>query len=186
VNPPSVRPPRLPILALLAAIVVTVTTFGVAAGASSQVTQGPAETGQGAFVNEHPLAYWSWHSTTVGTIPQPVPPPVSVVAHTPTRLPRVARSYSINGAVAGQPSVAWTFIEAVTAPRLVELMITFVDGLTGPASTIMVFVELSFRAPAGPVAFVFYWDAGTFAPGSLSIETMTATVQTCAPIGTCP
>ncbi|MGA8302446.1 MAG: hypothetical protein WA691_07605 [Thermoplasmata archaeon] len=185
-TPTSVRSPHLPVYALLAAIAVTVSAFGVAAGASGQVAQGPSETGQGAFVAEHPLEYWAWHATQLGTVPQPVPAPVSVVAHTPTRLPRGGRSYTINAAVAGQTSVAWTFAEAATGPPGTELMVTFVDGLSGPVSTITVYVETTLRGLAGSVDFVFYWDAGTFAPGSLSIESMTATVQACAAIGDCP
>jgi hypothetical protein len=180
------RVPRLALLALLAAISVTVTTFGIAAGLSTQVTRGVPETGQGAFVAEQPLAYWAWHATQLGTIPVRVPARASVAVNTPTLLPRGGRSYTINAGVAGQTSVAWTFDETVGAPRSTELVITFVDGLTQPTSTIIVYVETNARAPGFPAAYVFYWDAGAFAPGALAIETLSATVQACSAIGTCP
>jgi len=179
-------PPRLALWALVMAIAVTVTAFGVAAGLSTQVIKGAPESGQGSFVTEHALAYWSWHSTVLGTIPVVVPRQISIVVTAPSVLPRGGRSYTINTAVAGQTSVAWTFQEATTAPRTTELKLTFVDGLVPPTSTIVVYVETSTRAPGAAVSYVFYWDAGTFAPNSLAIETMTATIQACTAVGTCP
>jgi hypothetical protein len=183
----SGRSPRLALWAVLVAIAVTVTGFGVAAGLSTQVTLGTSETGQGAFVTEHPLAYWTWQSTQLGTVPAVVPAAVSLVARTPTVLPRaVGRSYMINAGTAGQTAVLWTFAEQVAAPRSTELMITFSDGLVGAVSTITAYVETSARAPLVAVDFVFYWDAGAFSPTGLSIESLTVTVAACAAIGTCP
>jgi hypothetical protein len=187
VKPRGERPPRIALIALLIAIAVTVTGFGVAAGLSTQVARGNPETGQGSAVTEHPLTYWMWAATQLGTIPATVPVRASLVAATPTILPRVvSRSYTINAAVAGQTSVAWTFDELTTAPRSTELMITLVDGLTTAAASITVYVETSARVPFGTVAFVFYWDAGAFAPTGLAIESMSATVTACTAIGTCP
>ena len=181
------RSPRSATIALLVAIALTVTTFGVAAGLSTQVSLGNPETGQGSFVTEHPLPYWTWQATQLGTIPARVPGAASVVVRTPTVLPfRGGRSYTINGGLAGQTSVLWTFQQTTAAPRSTELVITFVDGLSSAASTINIYVETNARAPGATYAFTFYWDAGTFAPGSLEIETMTATVQACTAIGTCP
>ncbi|MGA8543321.1 MAG: hypothetical protein WB947_07300 [Thermoplasmata archaeon] len=179
--------PRIVLYAVLVAIAITVTGFGVAAGLSTQVSLGSTESGQGSSVTEHPLAYWTWGSTQLGTIPARVPAAVSLVATAPTLLPRAAgRSYAINAAVARQTSVVWTFDELTTAPRSTELMITFVDGLSGAATTIVAYVETRAAAPAGTLAFIFYWDAGAFAPTGLAIESMTATVQACTAIGTCP
>jgi hypothetical protein len=183
----SARRPHHPALyALFSSIAVVLIAIGFAAGLGSQITKGSMETGQGAYVTERPLAYWTWHATVLGTIPAAVPPRASTTSGAPTLLPRVGRSYTINAAVAGQTSVAWTFQQTTAAPRAAELVITFVDGLSSTTSTIVVYVETNARALAAPARFVFYWDAGAFAPGTLTIETMTATVQACAAIGNCP
>jgi hypothetical protein len=180
------RPTHSVVFAILVTFTVTLTAFGVAAGLGGQITSGGPETGQGAYVVEHPLAYWTWRSTQLATIPGVVPARVSLVAGKPTVLPRGGRSYTINAGVAGQTSVFWTFQQTTTAPRSTELKITLVDGLTAPASTIVVYVETSARALGVAANFLFYWDAGTFAPASLVIETMTATVEACTGIGVCP
>ena len=185
-NPAPRRTSRAALAALLVAIAVTVTAFGVAAGVSTQIARGSSETGQGAFVSQHPLTYWTWVSTQLGTIPAVVPRLVSTTVTAPTVLNRGGRSFTINPGVAGQPSVAWSFQQAVTAPVSTELKITFVDGLAGPVSTIVAYVETNARALGAPATFVFYWDAGAFAPTSLSIETMNATVLACTAVGTCP
>ena len=180
---PRRRPGLLP---LLAAVVVAVGAVGIAAAVGAQIGPGPTETGQGAYVTEHALAYWTWHETLLTTIPTPAPAKVSTTIGTPTVLPRAGTSYSINAATAGQVAVAWTFDELTTAPRSTELALTFLDGLASPATTITVYVESDPRAPFVTTAFVFYWDAGTFAPGTLVVETMTATAVACTAIGTCP
>jgi hypothetical protein len=169
-----------------AAMAVTVTSFGVAAGLGSQFGPGTLEIGQGAEVSEHSLAYWQWHQTELGTIPNPVPARISTTVGTPTLLPRGGRTFTINAAVVGQTGVRWTFQETVAAPTSTELVITLSDSLSQSAGTILVYVETAARAPGGTLNYNFWWDAGTFAPGALTIESLTATVQVCSAIGTCP
>ena len=183
---PRRRPPRVAPFAVLVAVGVALTSLGVAAALGTQVLQGTVESGQGAYVAEHPLTYWTWHETALGTIPAPAPARASVTAGAPTVLPRFRGSYTIDASVAGQVSVSWTFQQTTAAPVATELLITFVDGLGPPTSTVSVYVETNARALGAPATFVFYWDAGTFAPGSLVIETMTVTVQACTAIGVCP
>lgn len=178
---------RLPqgLLAPLAGAVAVLAALGLAAGVATQITYG-SETAQGAAVTEPTLAYWTWHETAVGTIPDPVPARVSAAEATPTVLPRGPRSYTINAATADDPAVAWTFDLQTTAPRSTELMLTFVDGLSAPVTTVVVYVETPARDPLLAVAITMYWDAGTFAPGQLVIETMTATAAVCTAVGNCP
>jgi hypothetical protein len=185
-NPAPGRVGRARVYAVLIAIAVTFTDFGVAAGLGTQINQGAPETGQGAFVTEHPLTYWGWQSTVLGTIPRPAPPAVSLNVRAPTLLPRGGRAYAINPAVAGQTSVAWTFQKTTAAPRATELVITFVDGLVQPTTTITVYVEINIRGIGTAATYLFYWDAGTFAPGAFEIETMSKTVLACTAIGVCP
>jgi hypothetical protein len=171
---------------LLAVIAVGALAVGIVSAVGSQVTSGATETGAGAYVTEHPLAYWGWHATELTTIPAAVPPAVSTTVGAPTHIGRVAASYVINAAVAGQTAVAWVFEESTAAPDRTELAITFVDGLSSAATTITVYLETAPRAPGAALTFTFYWDAGTFAPESLEIETMTGTVQACTAVGDCP
>ncbi|MGA9839512.1 MAG: hypothetical protein WBE40_06375 [Thermoplasmata archaeon] len=180
------RGAHLPIYALLVVVGVTVSTLGLAAALATQISEGTAESGQGAYVAQSSLTYWNWEGTLLGTIPLPVPRTVSTAVATPTVLPAGRRSYTVNAGTAGQTSVEWTFGQGVSAPTSTELVITFVLGLNHPVVTISIYVETNARASAAVSTYHFYWDAGTFAPGSLAIETMTATVQVCTSIGTCP
>lgn len=173
-------------LAFVLALALTLTTFGLAAGASTQILAGSAEAGQGAVVSEQGLTYWGWHATDLGTLPTPVPARASLAVAAPTPLPRFGRSYTINPSVAGQTGVEWVFQETVTAARSTELVLTFFDGLNPPGTTITVYVETNARAPPGTVTFNFWWDAGAFSPSALTIESLTATVEVCTAIGTCP
>ena len=178
------RPIRLGLVFLVVGVATLATGLALAAG--SEFTSGGVETGGGTYVSEAPLAYWEWHETSLGTIPNPVPESASVTAADPTPLARAGGSYAINAPTAGQTSVAWTFEETTAAPRSTELVLTFSDGLASAPSTISVFVETGARAPAGTLAFVFYWDAGTFAPIGLDVETLQTTAESCTAIGTCP
>lgn len=184
-NARAYRTERSGVWTFLAVVAVGALALGIAAGVATQITNGGVETGAGAYVTEQPLAYWEWRETAIGTIPTAVPAAVSTTVGAPTRLARFGGSYVLNAAVAGQTSVVWTFEETAGAPARTELVLTFVDGLTPPARTVTVYVETAVRIGA-TVAFTFYWDAGTFAPGALDIETMTTTAQACTAVGTCP
>jgi len=178
---------RIALYAVVTAVAVAVSGVGIASGLGSQLLKGGGETGQGSEVTQHGLAYWGWASTVVDTVPAAVPRAVSHTVTAPTRLARGGgAAFSINAATAGQTSVRWTFTEGTTAPRSTELVLTFVDGLGGAASTILVYLETSARAPTGALSFVFYWDAGAATATGLEISTMTATVQACSGIGVCP
>jgi hypothetical protein len=177
---------RASVWGFLAVVALGVLAIGIVAAVGTQISNGGTETGAGAYVSEHPLAYWEWEGTALGTIPAAVPPAVSTTVGAPTRMPRGGATYVINPSEAGQTSVEWTFEETTAAPGRTELAITFVDGLTSAASSITVYLETGFRAPGTAVTYSFYWDAGTFAPAALDIETMSTTVQACTAIGTCP
>lgn len=178
---------RVALYAIAIAAVIAASGFGIAAGLGTQVLKGGGETGEGSQVSESGPAYWTWTSAIVATIPVAVPGAVSHAAATPTRLPRAfGTNYAINAATTGQTSVAWTFTETTAAPRSSELMITFVDGLSGTATTVVAYLETSARVPFESLTFVFYWDAGTVAPTGLEISSLSETVRSCTAIGVCP
>ena len=172
------------------AFVVSAATAGVVVGGvlgvSTQVALGPNENGQGAYVSEAGLAYWSWEQTHVGPIPNPVPPRVSLAKAAPSILPAGATRYAMNPAARGQPSVEWSFQEGTTTPPRTELEIRFVDGLSQPAAAFTVYVESQNAIPGGPVVFNFYWASPPFPPAFFTIETMQSSVLVCTAIGVCP
>ncbi len=171
---------------VLGVLAVAALATGLALAVGAEFSSGATETGGGAYVSEAPLAFWEWHETALTAVPDPAPALVSVTEAEPTRLALFGGSYAINAPTAGQTAVAWTFDETTAAPRSTELVLTFANGLSGATTPISVYVETGARAPAGTLAFVFYWDAGTFAPAGLDIETMQATTEQCAAIGNCP
>ena len=159
---------------------------GAGLGAPALLSPGPTETAQGADVGQQGLTYWVWQSTQLWHIPTPVPTTLSLAVATPTLLSTVASAYTINPALAGNESVRWAFQETTAAPRSTELELRFLDGLTGGAVALRIYVET--RATAVPAALVFelYWDAGAFAPASVTVETMQVDVLACTSVGNCP
>lgn len=159
---------------------------GFALGAATQVTQGPVENSQGAYVAQAGLTYWTWHATILDTIPTPVPASASTTVAAPTVLPGAGTSYDINPSTAGAQAVRWQFSEGTTAPVSTEIELRFVAGLNGPSSSIRIYLETQTLPPVGALTFYLYWDAGAFPPASLTVETMQITVLACTAVGTCP
>lgn len=159
--------------------------IGITLGAG-QIGTGPVENGQGTFVSEQGLAYWAWEATLLRAIPGVVPGPASTNPAVPTVLPAGSRSFTINTARAGDESVRWEFQEKTTAPLRTEIELRIVVGIAGTTASIHLYLETRALPLRGPINFFFYWDAGTFPPGALTIATMQATVLACSSIGTCP
>ncbi len=172
--------------AVFAAVLTSSAVLGSVLAASAQVTSGTAERGQGAYVSETGQAYWTWRDSQIRVVPTPVPAAVSLLAAAPTRLPGAPTSYMINAGVAGATAVRWQFTEATTAPVSTELELRFAVGLSATAVHITAYVETQAAHIGAAIVFTFYWDAGAFAPGTITIETIQATVLVCTSIGTCP
>jgi len=159
---------------------------GFTLGAATQVTKGPVENSQGAFVSQQGTVYWTWQATILMAIPTPVPAAASTVVTAPTGLPAGGTSWVINPSTAGAESVRWEFHEGTTTPASTELEFRFVAGLNGPSSSIRVYLESQAAVPGATVTYYLYWDAGTFPPASLTIESMQVTVLACTSVGHCP
>jgi hypothetical protein len=181
------RPRRqIALFAGLAAALLVSVALGSVLAASATFTAGSAEQGQGAYVSESGQTYWAWRATQLLTVPTPVPGAVSLLAAHPTVLPAASTDYMIDHGTVGNTSVRWEFREATTAPVSTELELRFTDGLSNTAVKITGYVETRATALFFAVLFYFYWDAGTFAPTSVTVETMQATVLVCASVGVCP
>ncbi len=173
-------------LAGAATAVVLAILLGAGWGAPAQLLPGPTETGGGADVGEQALTYWVWEATQVWEIPATVPPALSTVAGTPTRLPAAGASFSIGAATGGATSVRWEFREAPAAPLSTELELRFVEGLSGPAAKGTVYLETQATPRGAALVFYLFWDAGTAAPSAITVATMQVDVLTCAAVGNCP
>jgi len=184
--PPAVRPGLLRWFAVGAAVLVGSIALGGVLGASTQIVPGTAEQGQGAYVSESFPAYFTWRATQISVVPTPVPGSVSFTVTAPSRLPAAAHPYMINTGTAGDTAVRWQFRETIAAPVNTELELRFTVGLTSATSKITGYVETQAAAPGATLTFTFYWDAGTFAPSSATVETMQAEVLVCTSVGVCP
>jgi len=174
------------LVVVTAAVVAIAALLGATLAAPATVTSGTPEQGLGGYVGDQTPAYWPWESTYLLTIPTPVPGQVSVTVGAPTVLAARSESFTINAATAGATALRWVFDQATTVPHLTELELRFVSGLTTPAVTITVYVETRGLAPPGIFTYTFYWDAGTFAPSGITVESMVATVLACTSVGHCP
>jgi hypothetical protein len=175
-----------PLIAVVAVAALVFTVIGWSDGAPATVGPGATEQGQGADVGEKTPVYWPWEETQLWSVPTPAPTRVSTALATPTLLPAAAASYVINPATAGNASVRWTFEETTAAPLSTEFELKFTDGLSRAAVSITVYLETRPTAPTAAVTFILYWDAGTFAPAGITVQTMQVLVQTCTSIGHCP
>ncbi len=173
-------------VACFVSVAILAVVTGAVLGASALVAAGPTEIGQGTYVSESGLAYWSWEETHVGAIPNPVPARVSLVKAAPTLLPPGSTSYTINAAARGQTAIEWTFQEASTTPSRTELELGFTAGLSQMAAAFTVYVESQNVVGGAPVVYHFYWAAPAVPPSSFTIETMQSSVFSCVGIGMCP
>jgi hypothetical protein len=160
--------------------------LGSVLAASATFGLGKSEEGQGAYVGETGLTYWQWRANAVDTIPTPVPGAVSHVVTAPTVLAGASTSYMINTGKVGNTSVRWEFRETAAAPLSREIELRFTDGLTAIAVKITAYIETRATGIFGPILFYFYWDAGTFAPGSVTVESMQVVALVCSAVGVCP
>ncbi|MGA8664959.1 MAG: hypothetical protein WB809_07860 [Thermoplasmata archaeon] len=170
----------------LAGILAVVLLIGAGIAAPAQLTTGPVETGQGADVGQQGLVYWVWLATQLWGIPTPAPTVLSTAVGAPTLLPAAGASFTINAATSTDPSVRWEFQETTAAPVSTELELRFLDGLTHAAVAIRVYLETRATPPLAVLDFYLYWDAGTFAPGAVTVATMQVDVLACSAVGTCP
>jgi len=183
---PGPAPPRLLGLSIVLVVLVASTVAGWSLAAPATVGPGNTEQGQGADVGEKTPAYWVWQAAQIWGIPSPVPTALSTTSLTPTLLPTTSSSFRINAAAAANTSVRWEFLETTAAPGSTELELRFTDGLSRPATTLTVYLETRPGTLPGALTFFVYWDAGTFGPSGVTVQTMQVNVLVCVSVGNCP
>jgi hypothetical protein len=172
--------------AVASAVLLTTSLLGGVIGAATTLLLGPSEQGQGAYESEQTPTYWGWVATVIQAIPAVVPSAASTNVGAPTVLPRPGSSYVIDPSTAGDPAVVWQFLEGPTTPPSTELEVRFVATLGQPTIIITVYLETQTVIPPRTPGYDLYWDAGTFAPATITVDAMRVTVLACSSLGTCP
>ncbi len=155
--------------------------------ASFAVTQGPTETGAGVYHGTAALTYWTEASAGV-TTQTGTPTALSTTAATPTVLAATGTSYSINAPTVNDITHYWKFTEATTAPASteVEMQISVSTGTVPTVTTVVVYVETQTTVPGTAQTFVLYYDLGSPATATITLNSVTQVSQQCSAVGTCP
>jgi hypothetical protein len=171
---------------LLWAVLAGLALVGIGAAAPLQVLAGAGEQGGGASVGATTPAYWTWEATQLWGMPSPTPALASGTVGTPTILPAASTDWRTGSATAGNLSVRWEFQEGTGAPRGSEIELRFTVGLSRAVSSFRIYLETQLVIPVAAVDYYLYWDAGGFAPGVITVESIHVTVLACTSIGVCP
>lgn len=172
-----------------ATLLALVGIVGAYAGAASfSIGLGVPQTGAGIYHATAQLTYWT--ETDVGVGPQPavLPATLSAAVATPTVLAAAGINYGINAAVANDVTHFWKFQEAVGAPDNTELELQFTvsTGAVAIFTTVTVYVETQAATPGAVQTFVLYYDLGSPASGTITLNSVTEISQVCSAVGTCP
>ena len=168
------------------ALLALVAGFGIAA--SFTVIDGPALGGGGVYHATNAIPWWTETSIGVSVQPGALPPTVSGVVGAPTVLAGAAASYAINPAVANDVGQFWKFSESAgaTASTELELAFTVSTGVVPVIASFTVYVETQVAPPGAATTFTFYYDLGSAAAGTITLNSVTEIAQQCSAVGTCP
>jgi hypothetical protein len=155
--------------------------------ASFAVTQGPGEVGSGVYHGTTALAYWT--ETTAGVTTQAATPAtLSTTAASPTVLPAVGQSYAVNAPTVNDITHFWKFSEATSAPvsTEIEMEISVSTGVVPTVTTVVVYVETQATIPGTAQTFTLYYDLGSPATATITLNSVTQVSEQCASVGNCP
>ncbi len=169
-------------------IAMLLLTMGWVVAVSFSIQSGTVETGSGMYHATSSLTYWTETSVGVGTQPGTLPTALSTTVGTPTVLAGAAANYAINPATLNDLTHFWKFTEATTAPVSTELELEFtVSTGAGPTITLVsVFVETQAATIGAAITFTLYYDLGSAASGTITLNAVTEISQQCGAVGTCP
>jgi hypothetical protein len=167
------------------ALLAVIAGFGVA---TLTITSGAALNGGGEYHATNGITWWTETDVGVSVQPTVLPIAVSQVVGTPTVLAAAAANYGVNAPVANDVAQYWHFSEAAGATVNTELEISFtVSTGAGPTiTTVTVYIETQATTPAGAITFSFYYDLGSAAAATITLNSVTEIAQQCSAVGTCP
>jgi len=179
-------PRRTVYVATAFTLLAVVAGFGLAA--SFTITNGPAINGGGEYHATNSIAWWTEASAGVAIIQTPVPATLSANVAAPTVLAGAATSYSVNAATANDVGQYWRFTEATTAVVNTELEIAFTvsTGAVPTVTTQIAYVETQAAAPGAAITFTIYYDLGSAATATITLNSVSELAQQCSAVGTCP
>jgi hypothetical protein len=156
--------------------------------ASFAITQGSTETGSGVYHSTTALTYWSELSAGVATQPGTAPTALSSTVGTPTVLAAAATNYAVNPWTLNDIAHFWKFSETTAAPvsTEVELQIAVSTGSPATVTNVAVYVETQAVAPSGTITFTLWYDLGSPASATITLNSVTQVSEQCAAVGTCP
>ncbi len=156
--------------------------------ASFQVTNSTTETGGGNYHATNSIAYWTETAVGVSTQPGTLPTALSTTVGTPTVLAAAATNYAVNTPTLNDLAHYWKFSEATTAPvsTEVELQFTVSTGVSPTITQVTVYVETQTTAPGAAITFTLFYDLGSAASGTITLNAVTEISQQCGSVGTCP
>jgi hypothetical protein len=179
-------PRRTVYVATAFTLLAVVAGFGLAA--SFTVTSGPALNGAGEYHATNSIAWWTEASAGVAIVQTPVPATLSAAAGAPTVLAGAATSYAVNAATANDVGQYWKFTEATTAVVNTEIEIAFTvsTGVVPTVTTQVAYIETQAAAPGAALTFTIYYDLGSAATATITLNSVSELAQQCSAIGTCP
>ncbi len=156
--------------------------------ASFAITQGSTETGSGVYHGTTALTYWTEASAGVATQPGTAPTALSVTVGTPTVLAAAATNYAVNAWTLNDIGHFWKFTEATTAPvsTEVELQIAVSTGSPATVTNVAVYIETQATAPGAALTFTLWYDLGSPATATITLNSVTQVSEQCTGIGACP
>jgi hypothetical protein len=170
------------------AIALLALTGGWVMAASFSITDGSTETGAGAYHGTALMTYFSETSVGVGSEPGTLPTALSVTVGTPTVLAAAAANYAVNTPTSGDIVHYWKFAETTAAPTSteVELQFTISTGAVPAVTQATVFIETQATAPAATITYTIYYDLGSPATATITLNSVTEVSLQCTAVGTCP
>jgi hypothetical protein len=156
--------------------------------ASFAITQGTTETGSGVYHGTSALTYWTEASAGVATQPGVAPTALSLTVGTPTVLPAAATNYAVNAWTLNDIGHFWKFTEATSAPvsTEVELQIAVSTGSPATVTNTAVYIETQSTAIGSAVTFTLWYDLGSPATATITLNSVTQVSEQCTAVGACP
>ena len=173
----------------IATLLALVAIVGAYAGAVSfSIGLGNTQTGNGTYHATAQLTYWTETDVGVGSQPAVLPPTLSAIVGTPSVLAGAGTNYAINPAVANDVTHFWKFQETIAAPANTEIELQFIvsTGVVATFTTVTVYIETQAAVPGTAQTFVLFYDLGSPAGGTITLNSVTEISQVCTAVAACP
>ncbi|HYA58466.1 MAG TPA: hypothetical protein VEH57_08440 [Thermoplasmata archaeon] len=155
--------------------------------ASIAVQLGVTENGAGTFHPTAFLTYFAEARTGVTIITNAALAVLSPAVGTPTVLAGASASYGLNALTAGDATQYWVYTESTSAPVNTEIELEFwvSTGVVPTVTQLTLYIETQAVAPGSALTFTLYYDLGSPASGTITLNSAMVLAQQCPALGTC-